>query len=267
MTNTNTAALPQTNTNPFFATFSEGSEFERLEDGVYDGVCIGCEVREYRDRFSKEPDAKVCKMTYIFQVALGGQCNYFRSKPMALIIGEKSNLFGFIQGWTGATLEKMAAGFATEKMIGYPAQLVINTTTGNDGKQYANLANVLKVKKGVKVPVTPDAIPAYLVRNSIASVLAEGITVKAEEPRPAVNPAATFPQGIPGGIAPAQASTPYQPKAAPAIPPNANVSVNQNPAGFMQQNMVTDPAPAPAPQQTGNPGTDDDDDDPDALPF
>lgn len=266
MTKTNTAAVPQTNTNPFFAPVNEDGDFERLEDGVYDGVCIGCELREYRDY--NDPNAKVRKMSYIFQVALGGQCNYFRSKPMALIIGEKSNLFCFIQSWTGATIEKMAAGFAAEKMIGYPAQLVINTVTGKDGKQYANLANVLKVKKGVQVPVTPDAIPVYLVRNSIVSSLAEGITVKAEEPRTAAPAAAGLPQGLPGGIASAQARPHFQPNQAPQAPANANITQNADAAGFMgvqpQGGEYVPPAAPPLQAPGQSPAQEDSDYD---LPF
>lgn len=245
------------NQNPFFAPMSETAEFERLEDGVYNGVCVGCEIREYRDY--NDPNATVQKATYIFQVAEGGQTFYFRTKPLKVVIGEKSNLFILINSWTGASLEKMTQGFSMEKMVGYPAQLVINTVTGKDGKPYANLANVLKVKKGVKVPVTPDAIPAYLVRNSLASILAEGITVKAEQQPPK---GTQFPAGLAGGIASG--------KAAPAMPANAQVTQNTNAAAFMG---VTNPAAQPAQpeiqtasQAIAQEGLADDDDDAD-LPF
>lgn len=245
------------NQNPFFAPMSENAEFERLEDGVYNGVCIGVEMREYRDY--NDPNATVQKATYIFQVAEGGQTFYFRTKPLKVVIGEKSNLFILINTWTGASLEKMTQGFSMEKMVGYPAQLVINTVTGKDGKQYANLANVLKVKKGVKVPVTPDAIPAYLVRNSIASILAEGITVKEDVQTPK---GTQFPAGVAGGIASG--------KAAPQMPANAQVTQNQNAAAFLG---VTNPAPQPAQpaiqtaeQAMAQEGLTDADDDSD-LPF
>lgn len=191
------------NQNPFYAPMSDTAEFERLEDGVYNGVCVGVELREYRDY--NDPNATVQKATYIFQVAEGGQTYYFRTKPLKVVIGEKSNLFILINTWTGASLEKMTEGFSMEKMVGYPAQLVINTVSGKDGKQYANLANVLKVKKGTKVAVVPDAIPAYLVRNSVAQVLAEGITVKPEESKTA-KPYATMTEvGTPAPAAPAGA--------------------------------------------------------------
>lgn len=246
------------NQNPFFAPMSNDAEFDRLEDGVYNGVCIGVEMREYRDY--NDPNATVQKATYLFQVAEGAQTFYFRTKPLKVVIGEKSNLFILINSWTGASLDKMTQGFSMEKMVGYPAQLVINTVTGKDGKQYANLANVLKVKKGVKVPVTPDAIPAYLVRNSIASILADGITVKEETQTPK---GTQFPVGVAGGIASG--------KAAPQMPANAQITQNQNPAAFMNPTLqVTNPAPQPAlaaqtPEQAmDQEGLTDDSDD---LPF
>lgn len=232
------------NTNPFYAPVSDSAEFERLEDGVYNGVCIGVEMREYRD--FNDPNATVQKATYIFQVADGGQTFYFRTKPMKVVIGEKSNLFILISGWCGASLEKMTEGFSMEKMVGYPAQLVINTVTGKDGKQYANLANVLKVKKGTKVAVTPDAIPAYLVRNSIAQVLAEGITVKPDESK------TTQAYSTMTGVG----------KPAPAIPAGAKVTQAANAQAWIQ-NPPAQPADAV-------PATDkapEEDDDLDSLPF
>lgn len=233
---------PAQQNNPFFAPMSDAAEFEKLEDGVYNGVCVGAEIREYRDY--NDPNASVQKATYIFQVAEGGQTYYFRTKPMKVIIGEKSNLFILINSWTGASLERMTQGFSMDKMVGFPAQLVINTVTGKDGKQYANLANVLKVKKGVKVPVTPDAIPAYLVRNSLASILADGITVKEEQPPKATQ----FPAGLAGGVAAGMAQAqPQKKQAAPQMPANAQVTQNADPAGWMgaQGFTVTQVSPEP----------------------
>lgn len=227
--------MTQQNNNPFFAAPSESAEFERLDDGVYNGCCVGLTLKNFRD--FNNPDVQVPKLQYIFQVAEGGQTYYFRTKPMKNVINEKSNLAIFIQGWCGCSFERIGQGFNCDKMVGYGAQLVINTTTGKDGKQYANLANVLKLKKGVKVAPVQDAIPAYLVKDCVVQLLAEGITVK--PPKAAEAPAA----------APA-AATPFQPN--PAAP-----VANQGLA-------VTQPAPAPAPAQVETaPEVDDDSD----LPF
>lgn len=223
--------MTQQNTNPFFAAPSESADFERLDDGAYNGCCVGVIARDFPDY--NDSSVMVTKIQYIFQVAEGGQTYYFRTKPMKNVINEKSNLFILINTWTGATMDRMLQGFNCEKMVGYGAQLVINTTTGKDGKQYANLANVLKLKKGVKVAPVQDAIPAYLVKDCTAQILAEGITVKA--PDVAKAPAAAMP---------------FHPN--PAAPV-ANQGLS-----------VTQPAPAPAPAQTETAPEADDDSD---LPF
>ena len=243
-------------TNPFFAASSDNAEFERLEDGVYNGVCVGVVSRKFKDY--NDPSKLVDKVQYIFQVAADGQCNYFRSKPLRPVINEKSNLFLLLVSWCGATLERIGGGFDYSCMVGQPAQLVINTATSKEGKSYANLANVLKVKKGTKVPVTPDAIPAYLAKEATGMVLAEGITVKEEKAK-----TASFPTCLPGGIndqlpgvIPQQPAVPQT--QIPQMPPAAKVTQNGNPAAFMG---VTNP---PAQPETGVVQEGDDDSD---LPF
>lgn len=226
--------MTQQNNNPFYAAPSEAADFERLDDGAYNGCCVGVTARDFPDY--NDPSVMVTKIQYIFQVAEGGQTYYFRTKPMKNVINEKSNLFILINTWTGATMDRMLPGFNCDKMVGYGAQLVINTTTGKDGKQYANLANVLKLKKGVKVAPVQDAIPAYLVKDCTAQILADGITVKA--PEAAKAPAA----------------------------PAAAMPFHQNPAAPVanQGLSVTQPAPAPASAQVETaPEVDDDSD----LPF
>ena len=226
--------MTQNNNNPFYAAPSEAADFERLDDGAYNGCCVGVTARDFPDY--NDPSVMVTKIQYIFQVAEGGQTYYFPTKPMKNVINEKSNLFILINTWTGATMDRMLQGFNCDKMVGYGAQLVINTTTGKDGKQYANLANVLKLKKGVKVAPVQDAIPAYLVKDCTAQILAEGITVKAPE------------------VAKAPAA------------PAAAMPFHQNPAAPVanQGLSVTQPAPAPASAQVETaPEVDDDSD----LPF
>ena len=221
-----------TQATPFTASFSETAEFERLEDGMYQGTICGVLARDFPGYEDKTK--LVEKIQFIVQVALDGTCFYFRTKPMACVIGEKSNLMVWLNGATGATIdkikEKYPVGFPLQNLIGLPIQAVVNTVTGKDGKEYANLANVLKAKKGQKTAVAQDAIPAYLVRGAKNFSLAEGLTVKEE----AQAKKADFPQGLPGGVASG---------AVPQMPANAQVTQNQNAAAFMG---VTNPAPQPA---------------------
>lgn len=224
-----------TQTTPFTASFSETAEFERLEDGMYQGTICGVLARDFPGYEDKTK--LVEKIQFIVQVAQDGTCFYFRSRPMACVIGEKSNLMSWLSQSTGATLdkikEKYPVGFPLQNLIGIPIQAVINTVTGKDGHEYANLAMVSKAKKGQKTAVVQDAIPAYLVRGAKNFNLAEGLTVKEDAPK-----AASFPTGLPGGVAAGAAG-----KSAPQMPANAQVTQNQNAAAFMG---VANPAPQPA---------------------
>ena len=222
------------------AGYSESAEFERLEDGMYQGVIAGITVRDFPGYEDKTQ--LVEKLQFIIQVAQDGQTFYFRTKPMAIILGEKSNLMVFLNSATGATLEKIKEkypqGFPLHNLVGVSIQAVVNTVTGKDGKEYANLANVLKVKKGVKTAVVQDAIPAYLVKGAKQQFLAECLTVKVE--------------------APVQAPGSAQ-KGKVGADPKANITQNQDAAAFMGVAQQAQPA-----QPEVQAVTADDDDD---LPF
>ena len=167
------------------------------------------------------------KVQFVFQITEGAQQYYLRSKPCKVVINDKSNLYLLINSWTKATLERMTEGFSCDKMVGFGAQIIVNNREYN-GKTYADIANVLPLKKGVKIPVTPAEIPAFLAKGAISELWADGITVKKEEtPR--------------ASQAPAQA---------PGLPAGANVTQNQNAAAFMGVDptlQVTQPAPAQVP--------------------
>ena len=245
---------------------SETAEFEHLEAGAYNGVCCGVTAREFTDYNDKSK--KVTKAQFIFQISegQGGQCQYLRTRPFTIVLNEKSNLYTFINTWTGATLERMTKGFDCSKMVGFPAQVIVTETTGKDGKVYAEIANVLKAKKGQKVPVVPDAIPAYLTRGCVEFLLAEGLTVKEDKP---LVKAATFPAAAPSGLGPNdriddRAPGLIVPGAAPAqaIPAGAKVTQAADAQAWIQ-NPPAQPADAVPNVGATAPEEDDDSD----LPF
>ena len=209
------------------AKFTDSSTdgFERLEDGVYEAAVCGYVARNFQDY--NDPNKTVQKFMVVLQVALDGQCYYLKTRPFTFSLNEKSNFFIWLSSATGATLpkirEKYPEGFPLSNLIGVACQAVVNTVTGKKDatKEYANLANTLKAKKGQKTAVVQDAIPAYLVRDAVAYNFAAGLTIKEEE----APQAATLPAGLPGGIAAGAA--------APQMPANAHVTQNQNAAAFM----------------------------------
>lgn len=221
------------------AKFTDSSTdgFERLEDGVYEAAVCGYVARNFQDY--NDPSKTVQKFMVVLQVALDGQCYYLKTRPFTFSLNEKSNFFIWLSSATGATLpkirEKYPEGFPLSNLIGVACQAVVNTVTGKKDatKEYANLANTLKAKKGQKTAVVQDSIPAYLVRDAVAYNFADGLTIKEEEaPAPAapVTPASFAPN--------------------PSIPQGATVTQHPNAAAFMG-----------VPQQ---PSEEDDDD---KLPF
>ena len=264
----------------YVAGFSDSADFERLEDGMYQAVIAGFTVRKFTDYNDKSK--LVEKVQFLVQTSQDGQTYYFRTRPMTPVVNEKSNFFIFLSGISGAGLdkikEKYPAGVPLNNLIGIPVQAVVNTVTGKDGKEYGNLANVLKAKKGQKTAVVPDAIPAYLMRGVVASQLADGLTVKEDT---GAAKAVSFPQGLPGGLAQGERiddrapglivpGAPALPQnKIPQVPANAKVTQNADAAAFMNPTLqVTQPAPQPAPavpaaEQAPEQGEDSDDD----LPF
>lgn len=239
------------------------STFDILEDGVYDGICVGIVARNFPDYDDKTKE--VLKVVFVYQICGSGGVNfYLRSRPMTISRNAKSVMASFITTWTGVSFEYFHDNFDLEKMLGVKAQVVVNSIT-KENRTYNNIANVLKGRKNVKAAVIPDAIPGFIVRNAVDFQFCDGITIK-EEPKQmtAAQPAA-FPQGLPGGVnsnaipdnindnlpgfVSQQAQVPAQKRGkAPAMPANAQVTQNADPAGFMgaQGFTVTQVAPQPA---------------------
>ena len=212
------------------------STFDILEDGVYDGVCVGIVARNFPDFDDKTKE--VLKVVFVYQICGSGGVNfYLRSRPMTISRNAKSVMASFITTWTGVSFEYFHDNFDLEKMLGVKAQVVVNSIT-KDNRTYNNIANVLKGRKNVKAAVIPDAIPGFIVRNAVDFQFCDGITIK-EEPKQT------------GITAPAQAPKVQvgQKGASPSMPANAQITQCADPSGFMGavDFGVTQPAPAPVP--------------------
>ena len=197
--------MTQETKNPFFAGANSEAQFESLEPGTYNAVCVGVTLKElpsYNDKNVLED-----KVQFVFAVYESGEKFYLRTKPMKLVISEKSNLAAFIMNWTKATLDRIKDGFSCDKMIGFGAQLVVMQHEYN-GRSYPDIANVLPLKKGVKVEVVADEIPAYLGMNVKAQAWAPGITVRAPDVKAKEPAAQPF-----GTVQPQQAPAPAVPEA------------------------------------------------------
>lgn len=146
--------------NEFMTSAATGSsEFELLETGAYSAVCVGLTKREFKKYKSDELEPK---FQFVFQVVDGDVKHYLRTLPYRNVINDKSNLFQFLNGWLGVSLEKASEGIDLCKTVGLKAQIVVDVQE-HDGKSYNVISNVLKAKKNDKVEfIADDAAPAFL---------------------------------------------------------------------------------------------------------
>lgn len=151
---------------------TESGEFQLLEAGAYNAVCVGVTSRNFKKYQSEDLEAK---FQFVFQINEDGKNHYLRTLPLRNVINEKSNLFVFLNSWTGVTLEKCAEGIDLSKLVGYRAQVVVNEQE-REGKKFNGIANILKAKTNSKVEfVKDDKAPAYLKDNLLLEKWIDGL--------------------------------------------------------------------------------------------
>jgi len=88
------------------------------------------------------------------------------SKRYTLSVNEKANLRKDLESWLGRgiTIEEEKNGFALGGMLGAPCLLSVIHAESN-GKTFANIAGVMSVPKGTKVPDQSNPAVSYDVEN------------------------------------------------------------------------------------------------------
>ena len=74
---------------------TNGGDFEILEAGAYDAVCVGLTRKNFK-KFKSETGELEQKFQFVFQISENGTNHYLRTLPMRNVINEKSNLFTFL---------------------------------------------------------------------------------------------------------------------------------------------------------------------------
>lgn len=157
---------------------TESGEFQLLEPTAYDAVCVGVTARNFKKYQSEDLESK---FQFVFQVVDGDQKHYLRTLPLRNVINEKSNLFVFLNKWTGVTLDKCAEGLDLSKLVGCKAQVVVGEQE-REGKKYNTVENIIKPKKGSSVEFTPDdKAPAYLKANLLLEKWIDGLGFAAKD--------------------------------------------------------------------------------------
>lgn len=88
------------------------------------------------------------------------------SRRYTLSVNEKANLRKDLESWLGRgiTAQEEKEGFALGVLLGKPCLLSIIHAESN-GKTYANIAGVMSVPKGTKVPEQSNPVVSYDVEN------------------------------------------------------------------------------------------------------
>ena len=154
---------------------TNGGNFEILEAGAYDAVCVGLTRKNFK-KFKSETGELEQKFQFVFQISENGTNHYLRTLPMRNVINEKSNLFTFLNTWLGVSFEKAAEGLDLGKTVGLKAQVVVGESV-RDGKTYNTIENVLKCKKSSTVEfVADDQAPAWLTKDLLGARWIEGLS-------------------------------------------------------------------------------------------
>lgn len=154
---------------------TNGGDFEILEAGAYDAVCVGLTRKNFK-KFKSETGELEQKFQFVFQISENGTNHYLRTLPMRNVINEKSNLFTFLNTWVGVSLEKCAEGIDMGKLVGVKAQVVVGESE-RDGKQYNTIENVLKAKKNSTVAFqADDKAPAWLTKDLLGAHWIDGLS-------------------------------------------------------------------------------------------
>lgn len=149
------------------------SDYQIPDEGLYEGVMVALTIKNFKKYQSEDVEPK---LQMVFQFKDGDNIHYVRTQPFKNINNEKSTMVKLITGWFKCGQDKIA-GMNLTKLLGQPAQLVIKHEQKGE-KTYVILDSIMGAKKGVKTPVTPDEMPAFITKDSLSYRLAEGITIK-----------------------------------------------------------------------------------------
>lgn len=152
---------------------SSEKTFDLVPAGNHLAICyqmieIGTEESDFQGELKKAYKVRVtwelCNEKKVFDPAKGEQ-PYSIGKDYTLSMHEKATLRHDLQSWRGKSFTDEEAGsFDITKLLGKPCMLnVIHNTSKKTGNQYAAIAGVTAVPKGMTVPaqVNPSFVFSY----------------------------------------------------------------------------------------------------------
>lgn len=151
----------------FIVRASEGGSFTPVPPGMHLARCyrivdLGTQKTEYMGTVKYLP-----KVMLQFEVHSededGNPLVTNKGEPMTISknytvsLSEKASLRNDLQTWRGRdfTADELR-GFELEKILGQWAMISVTKTTGNNGKEYTNIANINPVPSNIKKAGLPD---------------------------------------------------------------------------------------------------------------
>jgi hypothetical protein len=97
------------------------------------------------------------------------------SKKYTLSLNEKANLRKDLESWLGRpiTANEEKNGFGLGTMLGAPALLSVIHAPGSNGQEYANIAGIMTIPKGMTVPEASNPWCAYDIENGKDDIYAK----------------------------------------------------------------------------------------------
>lgn len=148
---------------------NSGSNFEPIPAGNYVARCtsmvhIGTILESFE---GSEKELNKIRITFELPTELKefkqgeGEKPYLVSKDFTLSLNEKATLRKYLESWRGkAFTEEEAKGFDLEKLLGVPATVNIIHKTSKGGKNYAEIASITPMMKGLTCP--PQFNPTFV---------------------------------------------------------------------------------------------------------
>lgn len=127
-----------------------------VEPGVYMAVCVG--VIDLGEQYSEKFKSYANKGMFVWELpgetieVDGEQKPRQLSKEFSISTSKKGNLRGFLESWNGKTYSDEEFGeLDLFDQVGKPCQLQVVL---NETKEYANVANLMPLPKGMPAPTT-----------------------------------------------------------------------------------------------------------------
>ncbi len=127
---------------------SEGSTFTPAPTGLHNAICIhivdlGTQASQFGNK------AKILLAWELPDCLMDDGRPYVISRQFGATLNPQGNLRPIVDAWRGKPLTKAEAkSFDIDKLLGKPCKLLIQHTTGDNGRTYANIQAALKPEAG-----------------------------------------------------------------------------------------------------------------------